>query len=344
MRRLPAALALALPACLAGPCAAQAFAHLTVIRAVEGAAAPPRLEGQWLVGHGGGVSAVAAKGGVTAQWVTPAPVTALATPPPGGAPAHPLAPVAAATTAEGSGSLWRLDPGGAMGLLAGNPGPGGPAFRDGLGPAARFGRIIGLALAPDGRVLVADAGNGLIRCVTPEGRVTTLAGEPLDAPGRDNASLALLAQGPRDGTGPAASFGLLRGLALEPGTGQLYVADLNAIRRVSPRGKVTTVLGVWSAAALPPEGPIPRGVACLDHPGGLQFLDGRLLITDQQGQALRAFDPATRTVATLVVLPPASPTPPRVFGVSTRGACLVGQEAGLDPLDLAPLLNPGKAP
>jgi sugar lactone lactonase YvrE len=45
-----------------------------------------------------------------------------------------------------------------------------PGFRDGAGPEARFRRAAGLALAGDGRVVVADPGNGVIRLVAAPSR------------------------------------------------------------------------------------------------------------------------------------------------------------------------------
>ncbi len=48
--------------------------------------------------------------------------------------------------------------------------------QDGLGSAARFHRPYGLTLDNDGNILVADEWNHLIRKVTPEGEVTTIAG------------------------------------------------------------------------------------------------------------------------------------------------------------------------
>jgi hypothetical protein len=44
-------------------------------------------------------------------------------------------------------------------------GTGRPGTADGAGGAASFGLPLGLALAPDGRVLVADGGNGSVRAI-----------------------------------------------------------------------------------------------------------------------------------------------------------------------------------
>jgi sugar lactone lactonase YvrE len=47
---------------------------------------------------------------------------------------------------------------------------------DGTGPAASFNAPMGLCVAPNGDVLVADTENNLIRRITPDGVVTTIAG------------------------------------------------------------------------------------------------------------------------------------------------------------------------
>jgi len=95
---------------------------------------------------------------------------------------------------------------------------------------------VGLALDGSGTLYVADFGNipmagpshetgGAIYRVTvgggAGGAVTLVAGSPGGAPGIV------------DGTGPAASFGHLRGLAYD-GVGKLYVADGCAIRQIDP--------------------------------------------------------------------------------------------------------------
>ncbi|MBI2772610.1 MAG: hypothetical protein HYX47_23520 [Burkholderiales bacterium] len=98
---------------------------------------------------------------------------------------------------------------------------------DGTGAAAQFRSVSGLAVDAQGNVYVAD--NATIRKVTPGGAVTTLAGSPG-------------AIGSADGTGAAARFSLLAGIAVDA-AGNVYVADpLNgAIRKVSAAGVVTTL-------------------------------------------------------------------------------------------------------
>jgi gliding motility-associated-like protein len=80
-----------------------------------------------------------------------------------------------------------------------------------------------LAANPQGDIYVADAGNNLIRKVTPAGVVTTLAGSGL--PGSAN------------GRDTLASFNNPYGLAVDP-FGVIYVADAgnNLIRKIVPGG------------------------------------------------------------------------------------------------------------
>ena len=120
--------------------------------------------------------------------------------------------------------------------LAGTPGISGHV--DGPGHAARFGwsrssrwnYILGLAVDPDGNLVVADFSNQAIRRVAPDGTVTTVAGA-----GR---------QGLRDGLGTEAWFDGPRDVAVD-GQGTIYVVDQwnDRIRAIAPDGTVTTVAG-----------------------------------------------------------------------------------------------------
>ena len=155
--------------------------------------------------------------------------------------------------ADASGNVYVADTGnhtirlitsaGAVSTIAGTAGSYGSA--DGTGAAARFNAPVAVALDGAGNLFVADYNNSTIRkIVLSSGAVTTLAG-------------MAGSYGATDGTGMAATFNGPQGIAID-GSGNLYIADTfsYAVRKVSPAGVVTTVVGsstlpVFDAGILP---------------------------------------------------------------------------------------------
>jgi len=125
-------------------------------------------------------------------------------------------------------------PGGALGIPGGTPG------KDGFGTLAKFAcpRAI---VANRNAIYVTDISIYLqhtkdekrmphvVRKITPDGEVTRVAGGT---------------EGDADGRGSDARFKLPMGIALGP-SGHLYIADTmnHKIRRLSPRGKIVTLVG-----------------------------------------------------------------------------------------------------
>jgi len=140
-------------------------------------------------------------------------------------------------------------------LLAGYAGDGGQATH------AYFNQPQGLALDSHGNIFVADTGNHVIRKISPDGIITTVAGTGV--PGRS-------------GDGGPATQGALeypRAVAVDGG-GTLYIADSGnyEIRKVAPNQVISTVTYQEDLAHLPPAAPIPYGLA-VDSAGNLFFTD-----------------------------------------------------------------------
>jgi sugar lactone lactonase YvrE len=135
-------------------------------------------------------------------------------------------------TTEYSDTIRRITPSGVVTTLAGLA--NSAAFADGTGSGARFNHPSGIIVDSAGYIYVGDTGNYRIRKITPDGVVTTIAG-------------ALV--GYVDGTGNAAKFNYLQGIAVDS-VGNLYAADSvnNAIRKIDPSGVVTTFAGGTSGS------------------------------------------------------------------------------------------------
>lgn len=74
---------------------------------------------------------------------------------------------------KGNHRIRKITPDGAVTTLAGS---GNDHFADGRGTAASFSRPCGVAVGGDGNIIVCDYSSHLIRKITPDGAVTTLAG------------------------------------------------------------------------------------------------------------------------------------------------------------------------
>lgn len=107
--------------------------------------------------------------------------------------------------------------------------PGGPGNVDGVGTAAKLYYPDGLARDSQGNLYVLESQNRLVRKITPDGVVTTLAGSSRIT-------------GHVDGLGSAASFQWPRGIACDSQS-NVYVTDANTLRKITPAGFVTTFAG-----------------------------------------------------------------------------------------------------
>ena len=163
-------------------------------------------------------------------------------------------------------------------------GDGSPRVRD-ANPStqAAFSDPFGVAVATDGTVYVADAGeSNRIRKITLDGTVTTFAGG---------------SEGFADGLTTSASFNTPSGLALDA-DGNLYVADTgnNRIRKITREGQVSTVAGDGTAGYR--DGPVSQ--AQFNGPIGITVdARGVIYVADAYNDRIRSItsDGQVSTVA-----------------------------------------------
>jgi sugar lactone lactonase YvrE len=146
-----------------------------------------------------------------------------------------------------------------------------PGYKDAAGTNALFNYPSGIALDGATNLYVADAGNEVIRRISPDGATTTLAGSHGIAGSTD---------------GNAALFHSPQGVAAGAG-GFVFVADTanNVIREIAPDGGVTTVAGL-AAFTGSADGVAP--VAQFNEPIGLAVdAAGNVYVADVQNNAIR---------------------------------------------------------
>jgi len=130
----------------------------------------------------------------------------------------------------GNNTIRKIAPDGSVSTLAGQAGK--PGRSDGKGNEARFVAPLGIAVDHAGNVYVAEFASDLIRKITPEGMVSTLAGSAGNP-------------GSEDGTGDNAHFRNPWSVAVDS-TGNVYVADKSnfTIRQITPTSRVSTFAGL----------------------------------------------------------------------------------------------------
>lgn len=196
----------------------------------------------------------------------------------------------------GNHVLRKITAAGVVSTLAGSAGV--PGAVDGVGATARFATVRGLTIDAAGTLFVTDDTTQLIRRVTADGTVSTIAG-------------AAFTVGSADGNGSAARFYYPSSIAASGGV--LYVADFanHTIRAIDGAGVVTTIAGTaGSAGGVDGTGAAARfnaPIAAAAAPGGV------LLVADYYGHTLRRVAPS-RQVSTL------AGTPARVGSTDGTGA------------------------
>jgi sugar lactone lactonase YvrE len=217
----------------------------------------------------------------------------------------------------GNDRLRKITPGGVVTTLAGSDSTG---YTDGPGITAAFFNPEGNTLDGTGNVFVADAGNNLIRKVTPDGTVSTFAssgvvigdagafsnptGIAIDASGNLYVANALKnnilkinlagaistlagtgAIGFQDGPGTTATFYFPNSVVVDA-MNNIYVSDgvNNLVRKITPDGTVSTLAGSGKAGADDGTG----ATAAFNGPAGLAVdVAGNIYVADSNNNLIR---------------------------------------------------------
>lgn len=233
----------------------------------------------------------------------------------------------------GNELIRKISPGAVVTTLAGMAGISGNT--NGMDTLANFNKPFGVAVDASGNVYVADAGNNVIRAITPAGLVSTFAGTGVAGASNTTDSVAFNsplsvavdgsgnvyvadygndlirkitpagvvsnfagsgAAGSDDGTGAAATFDLPEGIAIDI-AGNLYVADNgnNLIRKITPAGVVTTLAGSGLVGSANGTGT----AASFNSPFGIAVdASGNIYVADSGNNLIRKITP-TGVVSTL---------------------------------------------
>jgi sugar lactone lactonase YvrE len=197
-----------------------------------------------------------------------------------------LAPDGTLVFAEtGSHTIKRIDAqSGRVTLIAGTENKAG--FADGSSAAALFNAPVGVAVAVDGTIFVADTYNDRIRAIDAGGQVRTIAGG--DEPGYRDAA-----------TGEGARFDTPCGIAVDL-DGTLVVADTgnHRLRRVRAGGEVKTIAGTGAQDVLDGS---PQEASFNEPTSVAVDSDGTIYVADAGGSAVRVcnlgFWPQVSTLA-----------------------------------------------
>jgi len=146
---------------------------------------------------------------------------------------------------------------------------------DGIGLLATFYNPYGIAIDNNGNILVTDWDRQKIRKIDKNRNVTTLAGTGNPYPLFN------------DGQGNQATFTQPTGIVVDS-IGNIYIADVNVIRKIDNKGFVTTFAGQKTFIG---NNDGPRSTALFSHTWGLAIDKmGNLLVTDIGNHNIRKID------------------------------------------------------
>jgi DNA-binding beta-propeller fold protein YncE len=181
---------------------------------------------------------------------------------------------------ESNNQIRMITPGGAVTVFAGSP-TGAIGDSNGTGSTASFSAPNGIAIDSSGNLWVTDSGNNEIREITTPGAVvTTPYGNP--TAGKTNAN------------GNTAQFHTPTAIAVDPTSGNLFVADAgnNEIREINVTTTAVTLFA-GSAGGTAGSGNGTGSGASFSAPSGIAIdATGNLYIADTKNSEIRMATPA----------------------------------------------------
>jgi NHL repeat len=213
---------------------------------------------------------------------------------------------------SGNQRIRKVSAGGKITTVAGN----GTFGYNGDGIAATSAELSnpeGVAALPHGGFLVADTSDHRIRKVSPGGTITTVAGNGTSGYMGDHGPATSAELDFPEGVAPTADGGFL-----------ISDNDNNVIRKVSPSGTITTIVGNGTKGYMGDNG--PAQLAELSRPEFVAITPpGGLLIADHDNEVIRR---VAGPVAPIVAAPAASTAPhspsnklnARVLGTAATGS------------------------
>jgi sugar lactone lactonase YvrE len=174
--------------------------------------------------------------------------------------------------------IRKITPDGMVSTIAGRV---MPVSNGAIEAGVQFDNPAGIAVDKAGNVYVSDWAKDVIRKISTDGKIITLAGN-----GK---------AGSADGAGSSASFFLPAGIAIDD-EGNLFVADSynNRVRKITPGGIVSTII---KGNVVPQQGRSKHDTSMLSHPYGIAVdKAGNLYVADVGNSKIRKITPAGKMV------------------------------------------------
>jgi uncharacterized protein (TIGR03437 family) len=211
----------------------------------------------------------------------------------------------------GNYRIRKVTPLGIITTVAGN-GTQGFSGDGGSATSAQLGYPVGVAVDASGNLFVADSLNSRIREVTPQGTITTVAGNGMQGFSGDG------------GTAISAQLNYPSGVAVDA-SGNLFIADTNnnRIRMVTPAGIITTAAGNGARGFSGDGG--QAGAAQLGWPAGVTVdASGKIYIGDSFNNRIRQLSPLIYSVGCVYSIDQAVQNVEAVGGTNSVGVLASG--------------------